>query len=119
MAAIFPKNRPRYWFPLFRAESNSGRRWHLICPKCRSRATGRIGQNQYYCWDCNIEFVRTGDGFRMYRLEPDGTTVLDSLEATPGDWVLTGAATHGAGPGETEEGRVVGDIRQLNGKSPT
>jgi hypothetical protein len=55
----------------------------------------------------------------MYRLEPDGTTVLDSLEATPGDWVLTGAATHGAGPGETEEGRVVGDIRQLNGKSPT
>ncbi len=55
---------------------------HLICPKCKSRAVGRIGQNQYYCWDCNIEFVPTGDGFRMYRLEADGTCLLDSLEDT-------------------------------------
>ncbi len=55
----------------------------MICPKCRSRAIGRIGQNQYYCWDCNIEFIPTKDGFRMYRLEADGTTVLDSLDAGP------------------------------------
>lgn len=52
----------------------------MICPKCKSRATGRIGLNQYYCWDCNIEFVPTKDGFRMYRLEDDGTALLDSLE---------------------------------------
>lgn len=50
----------------------------MICPKCRSRAIGRIGQNQYYCWDCNIEFTLARDGFRVYRLEPDGTTILDS-----------------------------------------
>jgi hypothetical protein len=53
----------------------------MICPKCRSRATGRIGQNQYYCWDCSIEFIPTRDGFRMYRLEPDGTMMLDSLDS--------------------------------------
>lgn len=62
----------------------------MICPKCRSRAIGRIGQNQYYCWDCNIEFVPTKDGFRTYRLEPDGTTVLDSLEANPQAVMMAG-----------------------------
>jgi hypothetical protein len=90
----------------------------LICPKCRSRATGRIGQNQYYCWDCNIEFMPTRDGFRMYRLEPDGTTVLDSLEATPGDGVLAGVTLEGAGPGDTEGERAAGPVRQPDGKSP-
>ena len=52
----------------------------MICHKCKSRATGRIGLNQFYCWDCNIEFVSTKDGVRMYRLEDDGTAILDSLE---------------------------------------
>lgn len=55
----------------------------MICPKCRSRAIGRIGQNQYYCWDCNIEFVPTKDGYRTYRLEADGTVVLDSIDGVP------------------------------------
>ena len=54
----------------------------MVCPKCKSRATGRIGQNQYYCWDCAVEFVPTRDGFRMYRLEEDGTVLLDSLDGT-------------------------------------
>ncbi len=54
----------------------------MVCPKCKSRAIGRIGQNQYYCWDCSIEFVPTRDGFRMYRLEEDGTALLDSLDGT-------------------------------------
>ncbi|HHY44460.1 MAG TPA: hypothetical protein GX512_01945 [Firmicutes bacterium] len=96
----------------------------MICPKCRSRATGRIGQNQYYCWDCSIEFVPTGDGFRMYRLEPDGTTVLDSLEAVSprdqvlGDGMLTGTVIDGVPPGETEDMKVAGQVPGLNGKSP-
>ncbi|MGI6642502.1 MAG: hypothetical protein ACOX3V_00565 [Bacillota bacterium] len=65
----------------------------MVCPKCRSRAVGRIGQNQYYCWDCNIEFVPTRDGFRMYRLEPDGTVLLDSLEEAVIQPDALGAAT--------------------------
>ncbi len=52
----------------------------MICPKCRSRATGRIGHNQYYCWDCNIEFISTKDGFRTFRLEEDGTSIPDTPE---------------------------------------
>jgi hypothetical protein len=62
----------------------------LLCPKCRSRAIGKIGQDQYYCWDCNIEFVPTKDGFRMYRLEEDGTLVADSLDASPHAAVMPG-----------------------------
>jgi hypothetical protein len=80
----------------------------LICPKCRSRATGRIGQNQYYCWDCSIEFIPTRDGFRMYRLEPDGTTILDSLGDT-----LTATAGEGA-----VSGPVTGDIQSFHEKGP-
>lgn len=64
----------------------------MVCPKCRSRATGKIGQNQYYCWDCNIEFTPTGDGFRMYRLEADGTPVLDS----PGESLQAAVGSEGA-----------------------
>lgn len=78
----------------------------MICPKCRSRAIGRIGQNQYYCWDCNIEFIPTKDGFRMYRLEPDGTTVLDSLDANPQAVMLAGGPGSPAGATlETEQPR--------------
>jgi len=53
----------------------------MICPKCKSRAIGKIGYNQYYCWDCNIEFVPTENGVRMYRLEPNGTAMPESFES--------------------------------------
>ena len=76
----------------------------MICPKCRSRAIGRIGQNQYYCWDCNIEFVPTKDGFRTYRLEPDGTVILDSLDANPAAVVAADGPESPAGT--TLEGSV-------------
>ncbi len=52
----------------------------MICPRCQSRATGRVGQNVYFCWDCAVEFVPTKKGFKVYRLEEDGTLVLDSVD---------------------------------------
>jgi hypothetical protein len=52
----------------------------MNCPKCKSRATGRIGQGQYYCWDCSIEFEPTDKGIRMYRLEPNGIAIPETLE---------------------------------------
>ncbi len=51
----------------------------MICPKCKSRATGKIGSNQYYCWNCSIEFAPAEDGMRTYKLEPDGTAILEEL----------------------------------------
>lgn len=32
-----------------------------------------------------MEFVPTKDGFKVYRLEVDGTLVLDSLESKPNE----------------------------------
>lgn len=54
----------------------------IRCPKCNSRAVGKIRQNQYYCWDCNVEFAPTSNGFRTYRLELDGTATLEFCEST-------------------------------------
>ena len=51
---------------------------------------GRIGQNQYYCWDCSIEFVPTNDGFRLYRLEEDGSTILESQDPVERPPTMTG-----------------------------
>lgn len=51
-----------------------------LCPKCGSKAIGRIGQNQYYCWDCNIEFSETKDGIRMFKVEPDGSLSPDDQD---------------------------------------
>jgi len=55
----------------------------MNCPKCKSRATGRIGQGQYYCWDCSIEFEPTPAGVRVYRLEPDGIAIPESIDGRP------------------------------------
>ena len=84
----------------------------MICPKCRSRAIGRIGQNQYYCWDCSIEFAPTKDGFRMYRLESDGTTVLDSLDASPATAMMTDGAG-GIGDSGNKDDKATQDIRPV------
>lgn len=91
----------------------------MVCPKCRSRAIGRIGQNQFYCWDCNIEFIPTRDGFRMYRLEPDGTTILDSLDSTTGIDTLTGTPVAEMTDGVvSDSGSAFGIDRPLQDKDP-
>ena len=82
----------------------------IYCPKCKSRAVGRIGQNQYYCWDCNIEFIPAKDGFRMYRLEPDGTVMPETLGSVAPGYSLSGTlgerleVARGTSTGETSDG---------------
>ena len=95
----------------------------MKCPVCGGKATGKVGFDQYYCWDCSIEFVPTADGFRMYRLEPDGTTVLDSIEATGAPrellgGMLTGSVIDGELPGETEDMNAAGENPEPRGKDP-
>jgi len=34
----------------------------MICPSCGSRATGQVGPDQYYCWDCCVEWQAASDG---------------------------------------------------------
>jgi len=50
----------------------------LRCPNCSCKDIGKIGTNQYYCWDCFIEFsVVEGQISSIYQVEEDGS--LSSL----------------------------------------
>ncbi|HHY06768.1 MAG TPA: hypothetical protein GX532_07340 [Clostridia bacterium] len=42
------------------------------CPLCGSRAVGKVGIEQYYCWDCFIEYQYQGNNTRLYVVEADG-----------------------------------------------
>ncbi|MGF7185379.1 hypothetical protein GGQ84_001466 [Desulfitispora alkaliphila] len=45
----------------------------MNCPVCDSRATGKVGSNQYYCWDCYYEFYKRGDKVKVFQVDEDGT----------------------------------------------
>lgn len=45
---------------------------------CNSRALGRVGVEQYYCWDCCIEFTLNKRGIELYEVLDDGS--LSSIE---------------------------------------
>ena len=45
----------------------------LRCPMCNSRALGKVGMEQYYCWDCCIEFARAADKTLLYEVLDDGS----------------------------------------------
>ncbi len=50
----------------------------LSCPNCQSRDIGKIGSNQYYCWNCFIELSIDGDRLFTHQVEEDGS--LSSLD---------------------------------------
>ncbi|MDK2926195.1 MAG: hypothetical protein PWQ41_1969 [Bacillota bacterium] len=43
------------------------------CPVCGGSSVGRVGQNQYFCRDCFLEFSPTKDGYRVYEVKDDGS----------------------------------------------
>lgn len=50
----------------------------VICPNCGSKDIGKIGTNQYYCWNCFVELSVSGDQVSsIFQVEEDGT--LQSL----------------------------------------
>jgi len=51
-----------------------------ICPVCGQRGIGKVGADQYYCWDCCVEFVVRDQGVKVFNVESDGTlTLYDDL----------------------------------------
>lgn len=55
----------------------------MVCPRCHSRAVGRVGVDQYYCADCCIEFVQKKNQIRLYEVDPEGTLVAMADEQHP------------------------------------
>lgn len=50
----------------------------MKCPNCQSKDLGKIGMNQYYCWNCFIELSIGEDTIYTHQVEEDGT--LSSLD---------------------------------------
>lgn len=53
----------------------------MRCPLCRSADTGKVGNNQYYCWQCLMEFKANPQyAACMFYVEADGSLIPVSLE---------------------------------------
>lgn len=50
----------------------------LVCPNCQSKDVGKIGINQYYCWNCFIELSVSKGIIHTHQVEEDGS--LSSLD---------------------------------------
>ncbi|KAA9026402.1 hypothetical protein [Niallia endozanthoxylica] len=48
------------------------------CPNCQSKDIGKIGINQYYCWNCFIELTTSNGLILTHQVEEDGS--LSSLD---------------------------------------
>ena len=48
----------------------------MRCPLCCSADTGKVGSNQYYCWQCLMEFkTDLSQGQCMFYVEADGNLI--------------------------------------------
>lgn len=58
------------------------------CPNCGGRSIGKIGCNQYYCWECCVEFSRSRNGeWHVYTVLDDGSlsrVITGSCDQAPG-----------------------------------
>ena len=50
----------------------------LKCPNCQSKDIGKIGINQFYCWNCFIELTLANGLILTHQVEEDGS--LSSLD---------------------------------------
>ncbi|MEL7566403.1 MAG: hypothetical protein AAGU27_16180 [Dehalobacterium sp.] len=42
----------------------------MACPVCNGREIGKIGTNQYFCWNCLVEF---NDQEEVFEITEDGS----------------------------------------------
>ncbi len=45
------------------------------CPACGSRMIGKIGVQQYYCWECYSEVVVNSTGVEAYWIDDEGNLI--------------------------------------------
>lgn len=45
----------------------------VVCPVCGRNAIGKVGNNQYYCWDCFLEFSIQKNKITAYEVSDDGS----------------------------------------------
>lgn len=47
----------------------------MICPICNGHTVGKVGNNQFYCWRCYIEFSTKKDGFAIFKVDDEGELI--------------------------------------------
>jgi len=45
------------------------------CPLCGKNEIGRVGTNQYFCWECLVEFSVNNNRVVVFEVADDGTLV--------------------------------------------
>ncbi|GAA0457169.1 hypothetical protein [Alkalibacillus silvisoli] len=52
----------------------------MNCPNCHTSDVGKIGAQQFYCWNCFIELSVEGGKMRVHEVQEDKTvSSLDDL----------------------------------------
>ncbi|MHB1418142.1 MAG: hypothetical protein ACYCX4_00925 [Bacillota bacterium] len=51
----------------------------MVCPLCGGKAVGKIGSDQFYCWDCLVEYDAAN---KIYQVAEDGSLIAFSQEPT-------------------------------------
>jgi hypothetical protein len=65
------------WVSYGYKERGQGVALSMHCPNCQSKNIGKIGSQQYYCWNCFIELSDLGGILDVHQVESDGS--LSSL----------------------------------------
>ncbi len=47
----------------------------IRCPVCNGMQIGKVGNEQYYCWNCFLEFNFNKGRLNLYEVAEDGTLV--------------------------------------------
>lgn len=55
----------------------------MRCPNCEGRSIGRVGSEQYYCWDCCVEFNLARGAIRIWHVDPEGELVAAAHNHRP------------------------------------
>lgn len=45
----------------------------MLCPLCKQKFVGKIGNNQFYCRECFVEFRINNDEITIYEVYDDGS----------------------------------------------
>ena len=74
----------------------------MRCPRCNKLEYGQVGNGQYYCWNCCLEFHGEPGRWRVYALEEDGSLVdwaegLGSAQGAPAAEVPAGLGGRSGG----------------------
>lgn len=47
----------------------------MNCPVCGGNSVGKVGLEQFYCWECLLEYQRHGDIVKIFSVAEDGSLV--------------------------------------------